>query len=322
VGHDRVNRRGALLASAALVSLAAPARAQTSATLRAIGPGNDGYKPVYYGMRAGIFQKYGVTVTASVINSGAAAAAALVGGAADVAFTNITTLVTAHNKAIPMQALAPGGVFSSDTKPTAAMLVLKDAPIRSGADLSGKTIGSVALGDTLAASIQAWIDQNGGNSHSVKIIEVPASSIVQMLEDERVSAAVVNEPAVTQALATGKVRALVNTNVAIARTFLSSIFAVMAPAADKNADTMRRFAQAMHESTLYTNAHPADTVDLVASYSGIASDIVAHSARITAAEYIDPALVQPVIDVLVKYGITDHAFPAQDIISPYALRRR
>jgi NitT/TauT family transport system substrate-binding protein len=316
-----VKRRTALVATAALVAQSRRAFAQTATPLRVIGPPNDAYKPVYYGIHAGIFQKYGVNVEASVINSGAAAAAALIGGAADIAFTNITTLVTAHNKSIAIQALAPGGVFSSEAKSTAALLVLKDAPVRSGADLSGKTVGSVSLGDTLAASIQAWIDQNGGNSRSVKIIEVPASAVVQMLEEGRVSAVAVNEPAVTQALATGKARALANPNVAISKTFLSSIFAVMGPVADKTADQMRRFAQAMHESTLYTNAHLPETVDLVAAYSGIAPDIVARSARIIAADYIDPALVQPVIDVLVKYGITDRAFPAQEIVSPYALKR-
>ncbi len=317
-----MNRRTALLTTAVLGSLGRPAFAQTAAPLRVIGPPNDAYKPVYYGIRANIFAQYAVSVEATIINSGAAAAAALIGGAADIAFTNITTLVTAHNKSIPMQALAPGGFFSSDAKMTAALLVRSEGPVHSGADLSGKTVGSVSLGDTLAAAIQAWIDQNGGNSRTVKIIEVPASAAVEMLEQGRVSAVAVNEPAVTQALATGKARALANPNTAIAKSFLSSLFAVMGPAADKNPEAMRRFAQAMHESSLYTNTHLPETVDLVASYSGVAPEIVAHSARISAAEYAEPALVQPVIDVLVKYGITDRAFPAQDIISPYALKRR
>jgi NitT/TauT family transport system substrate-binding protein len=317
-----MKRRSALLAAAALVSMGRSGSAQTVPSLRVIGPPNDGYKAVFYRVRSGIFRKYGVTVESTLINSGAAAAAALIGGTAEIAYTNITTLITAHNKNIPMQILAPGALFGSDSKLTSAIVVLADGPIRSGRDLDGKTVGSVSLGDTMAASVQAWVDQTGGDSKTIKIIEVPSSAIVQMLEEGRISAAAFNEPAVSQALATGRVRALVNPNAAIAKAFLQAVFAVMAPVADKSPAAMRHFAQAMHESSLYTNTHLPATVELVSAYSGIAPDVVARSARFTDAEYAEPALVQPVIDVLAKYGIIDRSFPIGDIISPYALKRR
>ncbi len=317
-----MKRRGALLAAAGLVALGQTRALAQTAPLHVIGPPNDGYKAVYYGVRAGIFSKYGVNVEATIINSGAAAAAALIGGTADVAYTNATTLIAAHAKNIPMQIIAPGAMFNADGKMQTAILTLKDSPVHTGRDLIGKTVGSVSLGDTMSASIQAWIDQSGGDAHSVRIIEVPASAVVQMLQEGRVLAAAVNEPAASQAIATGNVRAIVNPNSAIAKTFLAAMFVVMGPAAEKNAEGMRRFAQAMREASAYTNTHMAETVDLVAGYSGIAPDVVARSARFTDGDYADPVLLQPVIDVLVKYGIIDHAFPAADIISPYALKRR
>jgi NitT/TauT family transport system substrate-binding protein len=317
-----LKRRAALVATVGLAVLGRGRALAQTGPLHVIGPPNDGYKAVHYGVRAGIFRKYGVEVEATLINSGAAAAAALIGGTADVAYTNATTLIAAHGKGIPIQIVAPGAIFVADGKMQTAIVTLKDGPVRSGRDLNGKTVGSVSLGDTMAASIQAWIDQSGGDSHTVKIIEVPASAVVQMLQEGRVAAAAVNEPAASQAIATGNVRGIVNPNSAIAKTFLAAMFVDMAPAAEKNAEAMRRFAQAMHEASTYTNAHMAETVDLVAGYSGIAPDVVARSARFTDAEYADPALVQPVIDVLVKYGIIDHGFPATEIISPYALKRR
>jgi NitT/TauT family transport system substrate-binding protein len=315
-----VKRRAALAATAAFALVGRGANAQAPSALRVIGPPNDGFKAVFYAIRAGIFAKNGLTVETTLVNSGAAAAAALIGGSADVAYTNMTTLVTAHVKAIPIQILAPGPIFiGSAAKMTSAMLVLTDAPIQTGRDLNGKTIGSVALGDTMAASVLAWIDQNGGDSSTVKLIEAPASAAVQMLEEGRISAAAVNEPAVTQAISTGKARALANPNVAIAKTFLQALFAIMAPPADPQA--MRRFAQSMHEASVYTNAHLPETVDIVAGYSGIAPDVVARSARFVDAEYADTALIQPAIDVLAKYNLIAHGFPAQDIVSPYALKR-
>jgi NitT/TauT family transport system substrate-binding protein len=317
-----VNRRGAIAGVAALVT-AAPRRAFAQvAPLHVIGPPNDGYKAVWYGVKNGIFKKYNVEVNATLINSGAAAAAALIGGTADIAYTNATTLITAHTKNIPMQIVAPGAIFVDDGKMQTAILTLKDSPVHSGRDLSGKAVGSVSLGDTMAASIQAWIDRTGGDSKSVRIIEVPASAVVQMLQEGRVLAAAVNEPAASQAIAGGNVRAVVNPNSAIAKNFLAAMFVDMAPAGEKNAEGMRRFAQAMHEAAAYTNVHFPETVELVAGYSGIAPDVVAKSVRFTDAEYADPAMLQPVVDVLVKYGIIDHGFAAAELISPYAVRRR
>jgi NitT/TauT family transport system substrate-binding protein len=317
-----MNRRAVLLVSALSVTLSKAARAQTAPALKVIGPPNDGFKAVYYGARAGIFRKYGVNVEPTLINSGNAAAAALIGATADVAFTNVTTLLVARAKTIPIQVLAPGAIFQSEARPGSGLIALKDGPIRSGRDLNGKIVGSVSLGDTMAATIQAWVDQNGGDAKQVRIVEVPASAVLQTLEEGRVLAAGVNEPALTQALATNKVRLLANLNAAIAKSFLQAMFAVMGPAADRNVDAMRRFAGAMHESAAYTNTHPAETVELVASYSGIAPDVVARSARLVDAEYADVALIQPVIDVLVKYGVLPGAVSAADVISPYALKRR
>jgi ABC-type nitrate/sulfonate/bicarbonate transport system substrate-binding protein len=201
---------------------------------------------------------------------------------------------------------------------TTAIVVLKDSPFRTGLDLDGKTIGSVSLGDTMAASIQAWVDQNGGHSKTVKIIEVPASAAVEMLQSGRVSAAAMNEPAVSQALAGGETRALANPNAAISKRFMQAMFAVMGPVAAGKADQMARFAQAMREASAYTNSHLAETVDLVASYSGTAPEVVARSARFIDGTSVDPALIQPVIDVLVRYGIISPGFPAAQIISSYA----
>jgi NitT/TauT family transport system substrate-binding protein len=315
-----MNRRAAIAAGAAFTALPQLADAQSNAPLRIIGPPNDGFKAVYYAAKNGIFTKHGIDAQVSLINSGAAAAAALIGGAADVAYTNITTLILAHNKGVPMQIIAPGALFDNEQRQTTAIVVLKDSPFRSGADLNGKTIGSVSLGDTMAASIQAYVDQTGGDSKTIKIIEVPAAASVEALQAGRISAATMNEPAVSQSLAAGNMRTLTNPNASISKHFLEALFAVMAPVAVTKADAMQRLAQAMHESSVYTNTHLADTVDLVAGYSGIAPDVVAHSARFVDALTIDPALIQPVIDVLVKYGLTSPSFPASQLISPYALK--
>jgi NitT/TauT family transport system substrate-binding protein len=306
---------------ALLVPLApAPAPAQTPVTIRVVGPPNDGYKAVYYGVQSGIFAKYGLNVTTSIVASGAAAAAALSGGAADVAYTNILTLIQAHVHGVPMTFVAPGSLqITGSGKSQTQLLVLADSPIATGKDLDGKTLGSASLRDINAAASLAWIDKNGGDSKSVHVVEVPASAGEPFLEQHRADAVVLNEPAASQAVATGKVRILALPYEAIG-TGMTAGFAAMEPFVEANRDAMLRFARAMHEASLYTNAHPADTVKLVAAYSGSTPEVVAKSIRFVDAEYLEPRYLQPLIDLCARYGLIDKAFPATEVMAPVALK--
>lgn len=297
------------------------AQAQELSTVRVLGPANDGFKSVYYGVRSGLFQRYALDVVPQLVNSGGAATAALIGGAAEVASVNVVTVFQAHLKDVPMKMISAAYWYRSETANT-LMLVLKESPIKSGRDLIGKTVGSPALGDLASVGTLAWIDQTGGDSKRTNTIEVPQSATVAFLEQGRVDAVTMNEPAVSQALASGKVRVLSKPFDAIAKHFQGGCFAVMEPIVEKNTATMTRFARAMHESVVYTNAHMAETVDMVAGYSGIPPEVVAKSIRAVDPEYVEPRNLQPLIDALAKYGTLARAFPAADVISSAALKVR
>ncbi len=314
----------ALSRSAALATMLAPlvtrrVRADELTAVRVVGPPNDGFKAVYYGVSAGIFRKYGVTVQPSLVNSGQAATAALIGGSAEVAFTNMLAVIQAHLRGVPIQCIAAATWYQSD-KPITAMLVLKDSPLKSARDLNGQTVGAPSLGDINSSATMAWIDQNGGDAKSVKLIEVPPSAAVPLLEQGRCAAVTVNEPTVTQSLATGKVWVFAAPLDAIAKRFQASAFAIMAPVVAQSMDVMSRFARGMHESQVYTNAHPEDTVAIVAGYTGATPETVARSRRVTDPEYVDPRNLQPLIEVLAKYGAITRTFPASELISPAAVK--
>jgi ABC-type nitrate/sulfonate/bicarbonate transport system substrate-binding protein len=93
----------------------------------------------------------------------------------------------------------------------------------------------------------------------------------------------------------------------------------MQPFAEKNADAMKRFSLAVHDAQAYTNAHLPETVSLVAEYSKIPPEVVARSIRMVDPPYVNVENLQPVIDIMAKYGMLDKGFAAQDIISPLAV---
>jgi NitT/TauT family transport system substrate-binding protein len=310
---------GAAFALALALSALQAAHGQTALTVvRAVGPPNDGFKAVFYGVKSGIFKKYGLDVQTSIVASGAAAAAALSGGGADIAYTNILTLIQAHTHNVPMVFVAAGNL-QAPGKTQTDMLVSVDSPIKSGRDLSGKTLGSASLRDINAAASLAWIDKTGGDSKTVKVVEVPASAGAAFLEEHRADAVTLNEPAVSLAVATGKVRILAAPYDAVGAGMTAG-FAAMEPYVTANRDVMERFAKAMHEASAYTNAHLPDTVDLVASYSGVPADVVAKSVRFIDADYLEPRYLQPMIDLCARYQLIDKDFPAADVISPVAVK--
>lgn len=295
--------------------------AQTLQTVRVVGPSNDGIKAIYYGIQSGIFRKHGLNVEVSPAANGGAATTALTGGAADVAFVGIATPIFAHVRGVPMQIIAPVSIYRSK-EPHNAALVLRDSPIHRGRDLDGKVFGTVTIGDQLTASMLAWIDRTGGDSKSVKPVEIPPSAALDALESGRIAAVIVNEPFVSRLLASGKTRVLTHPQDMIAKTFESGAYVVMAPAVAQNPELYRRFADALHEAQEYTNSHLPETVDLVASYTHLPAEVVSSSVRIVDGDFVEAKNIQPVIDILVKYGMIDKPFPAQELISSAAVEHR
>jgi NitT/TauT family transport system substrate-binding protein len=314
-------KRTHVLAAPLALAATRGARAQELPLVRVVGPANDGMKPVYYGIKSGLFGRYGLRVEPVTVASGAAALAAVVGGSAEIAYTNLLAVFQAHLRSIPIQIVAPSAVYLTE-KPQSALLVLKDSPLRAGADLNGKTFSTPSLRDLNEVVVRAWIDKNGGDAKTAQFVELPASASTPALEQGRIDVATVYEPALTQVLGTGKYRVLGRQFDAVAggARFEQTAFAGMATWVDKNRDVASRYARAMHESVVYTNVHLAETVELVASYTGVTPEVVAKSVRFIDPEYVEARMLQPMLDVCVRYGIIDHPFPVEEIISPVAVR--
>ena len=77
---------------------------------------------------------------------------------------------------------------------------------------------------------------------------------------------------------------------------------------------MARFARAVAESSTYTNAHPAETVDMVSKFTNVAPADIASMTRVTCGTKLDPTQIQPLVDLAVKYKIIPVSFDARNLI--------
>jgi NitT/TauT family transport system substrate-binding protein len=244
--------------------------------------------------------------------------AALIGGSLNVTSVSVAGLIAAHAKGIPFQMLAPGGMYVSE-QPAEMLVVRKDAPIHSGADLNGKTVASSALGDIDSVAVSAWIDQHGGDSRTVRHLEIPPPAIPAAIEAGRIDAAGLQEPALSLALRGGNLRGIGKAYDAIAKRFLVSMTIVMADFASANREVIVRFLRAQLEANAFANTHHDQTAIWLAEAANVDVATIVHTPRKILAESLDPAMIQPVIDASVRYKVIEKAFDPRDLISPAIL---
>ena len=316
-------RRRRLLHALGGIVVAAPfvrtALAQEAQTIRIGLSEGDDATPTLYAIKTGLFKKYGIDAQLLPVPSGAAGLAALAGGSIDIAGTSLLPFLSARTKGLPLTIVAPLASYSPDSV-YAAILVKKDAPYKTGRDLNGKTIASPALRDLNWVASMAWIDQNGGDSSTVKSIEVPSSVIPAALDEGRIDAATVTTPRYVQAVNGGKVRVLGKSYEAIAKHFAFAAFVAQVDFASKNAEAIARFGRAIRDATMYTNAHHAQTLALYAAFAKIDPKDIADAPRAESSPYVEAKDIQPIINVAVRYNILARAVDPQELISPSALK--
>ena len=282
--------------------------------LRVASAVGDDVTPVLYAQQQGLFQKAGLDVRLQVLTSGSAGAAAIVGGALDIAKSSLMSVILAHVHGIPLRLIAPAAVYTS-TQLFAAIIVGKSSPIRNAQGLQGKTVAVSSLGDAQSLATMGWLDQNGVNSSSVKLVEIPFTAMVAAVEDGRVDAAVMVSPLLDSAVHTGRTRVLGPVYNGIAKHFLVTVWYATESFIEHNGDVVRRFAATVHDANAYCMRHSAETLPIVAAFEHIDPATLQGTVRASYTPTLDPRDIQPMIDIAAKYKVIDKPFPASELIA-------
>ncbi len=260
-----------------------------------------------------MFKRAGLDTVVSVANYGTQVAAAVVGGSIAIGQSNILSLATAIERGLPVALIAGAGLYSS-TKPTSMMLVAKTSPLRTAKDLEGKIVAVNGLKSITQVSVLAWADRNGGDSTRIKFLELPFAEMESALATGRIDAALMADPDATTALAAGRARPFAKAFDAIGKHFLIGGWFAKREWIAANPDTVHRFVAVMREAAKWGNRSENfhESAAILEKYTKVA---VGASNRVAYAERLDPALIQPQIDVAAKYNVLKASFPASAMIS-------
>jgi len=298
-----------------LVADASRAQTVTSLpTIRVASSPNENAIPVLYAIREGLFRKAGVDVTIDRASSGAAIASGVAGGAIDVGVANIFSLVLAHVHGLGFVLIAPGAIHLPNS-PNSGIIVGANSPIRSARDLNGKTISVPGLNDIGRIGIANWVDANGGDSSTLRFIELPVSSVLPALEQGRIDAGAAFEPQLSQAVAAEKARFVGDFMGSLGGTVLESAFFTSDEFMKKNRAAIERFSKVMKQATAYTNSHQVQTAEFLATFTGLDIDSIRRSKRAVIGTSLDPRYIQPTINAAAKYKVISQVFDARELLS-------
>ena len=306
--------RGSFLAlTGAALAVPSLAGAADLTPIKMAGVPEDSATTVLYCIQSGLFKPYGLDVDMQPQHNGPSVMSGVVGGSYQIGKSSTPPLIAAFSKGLPFTIIMPAGVYDS-REPIAALLVKSDAPLKKASDLNGKTIAVGALNDIHSLATLAWMDKNGGDITSIKFVEIPIGEIPIAIEQGRVVAGSVNEPVLSAALADEKVRALAHHFDGIAPRFMYTAWFTTKTYAAANPAAVRNMTQALKKAAVYVNAHHAQTADMIAKFTSLEPAQVAKMTRVEQGTSLDPKLVQPVIDTMVKYKTLAQPIEARDIM--------
>lgn len=288
-------------------------RALAAEPIRVIGLPIDTGLEVKYAQAAGLVAQSGLDLHVDSLAFGAAVQSAVIGGAADIGLTNVSSLATAREKGLPLVIVAASGLYVS-REPSSVLMVADDSTFKTARDLNGKIVAVNGLRSISQLGPEAWIDKNGGDSKSVRWTDMPFADMPLALSSHRIDAALIAEPQATAAKKAARVFAAVYD--AIAPRFLITVWFSTAAWASANPQQARAFAALIYRTAAWANAHRAQTADVLIGSTKLDPEIVRTMPRVTFAESADPAMLKPHLDAALRYGLITKAVNPADLFAP------
>jgi NitT/TauT family transport system substrate-binding protein len=206
--------------------------------------------------------------------------------------------------------VAPGGDYSSNS-PTTVLAVAKNSPLKTAKDMNGKTIGVSTLRDLQQVSIMKWIDVNGGDSSTLKFLEIPVPEMAPSLVAGRLDGACELEPSLTYAK--GDIRIFGKCYDSISKTLTITTHFANNDWLDKNPAAARAFVGAMRTTAQWANKNQAAAGAILAGITKIPPATIAEMNRVVFADRLDPKTIQPVIDATAQYKFLPKTFNVADM---------
>ena len=233
---------------------------------------------------------------------GAAIVPGVVSGQFQFGFSNVTSLLIASSRGLPLKVVSNGVASTGKDKADFGGVVTRDASIRTAADLAGKRVAVNTLKNIGDTTIRASVRKAGGDPSSIKFVELAFPDMPAALQAGRVDAIWVVEPFLSASLGQGG-RLVASNYVDTAPDLTVAVYFTSRQLIEKDPDLVKRFTEAMTESLAYADAHPDEARQVLSSYTKIDPGVIQKLTLPKWPPQINRASVETLADLAHKDGL-------------------
>ncbi|MGK5681699.1 ABC transporter substrate-binding protein [Actinoplanes sp. URMC 104] len=260
--------------------------------------------PIYLGKQKGFFTNRKIDVSMESGQGGAAIVPGVVSGQFQFGFSNMTSLLIAQTKNVPIKTVAAGVASTGEQgKDFGAVMVRADSPIKTAADLAGKKISVNTLKNIGDTTVRESVRKAGGDPKNIQFVEMPFPNAPAALQNGQVDASWVVEPQLSEVKAAGG-RLIASNFVDAAPNLTVAAYFTSAKLQAEDADLVKRFTEAINESLTYAGSHPDEVRAVLGTYTKIDEKT---RAALTLPKW-PTEINQASVDTLAKLGAGDGIF--------------
>lgn len=270
---------------------------------------------VQLGIDEGIFERHGLDVEIQFGQGGAALLPAVSSGSIEFAVGNPLSVLVAASQGLEMNIIA--GYSSIDVPadlPPTGVLVTEGSGIETWSDLQGKRVAVNALNTQGDLTIKGAVEADGGDPSAVEFTEIAFPDQLAQLEQGHIDAAWVPEPFVGAALATdgivflGEPMGAAIPGLSTMVTFTSASFAAANP------EIVSQFRAAIAESTDLAMADTDAYRDVIESFTGLPSEVVASINLEHLSAELDRGVIEDLSALALRYDFLDREPDLDDVL--------
>lgn len=258
--------------------------------------------PIYLGQQRGFFASRSIELTMETGQGGAAIVPGVVSGQVQFGFSNITSLLIASSRGLPLKIVSPGSASTGKDRADYSGVVVRDDAIRTAADLAGRQVAVNTLKNIGDSTIRASMRKAGGDPSSVEFVELAFPDMPAALEADRVDAVWVVEPFLSTAIGRGG-RLIASNYVDTAPDLTVAVYFTSEQLRRSDPDLVERFTEAMAESLAYADAHPDEARQVLTRYTQIAPGVIEHLTLPKWPAEINRASVETLASLAVQDGL-------------------
>ena len=276
------------------------------------------FEPAYLAEEEGFFEEAGLDVEIVTGADGAANAARVLGGDAELTISSWTAMVSSTASGAPMQVVMGNGVIAAD-QVTSGILVRADSDIQTVADLEGRTVAVQSPGTGTDIPLLVAAEDEGIDPNSISLANIPYAGMQTALEEGQVDAAFPSSQFFFQMVDAGY-RVISTPSSEYMAGQPATLWAAQSDWLEANPETAAAFVTAMTRAIEFYNQNTERAREVNARVAGIpVEEVPAKVALMEAEIQVGPS--SAMLDYLKRFGVVPNPLTLDEILWVDAPRR-